>query len=373
MHKGHGFLVLGSVVLCVTGGEALYADMGHFGTRAIRLAWYSCVFPALLLNYFGQGALLLEHPEAARQPVLRSGLGRLAVPDGHHRHGGGGRRVAGADLGRVLADPPGGAARLPAARHHRPHVGRDRGADLHPRGQLGADGRLRRAGARASASPARWPPRTASRSPARWRSRRCCSSTCAATSGTGASGARRGCWRCSSCFDLAFFVASSTKIAHGGWFPLAVAVGVFTVMMTWKRGRSLLAERIAADSLPIDIFLADIEATQAAPGAGHGGVHVVDPPRDAERPAPPLQAQQGAAPGGGPPVDRHRRTCRRSPTRDKVRVKSFGQGFWGVTAHYGFMESPDVMDVLRRCKAHGATRQRGRHQLLPGARDAAHR
>src|SRR5262249_48622498 len=57
---GHGFLVLGSVVLCITGGEALYADMGHFGKRPIRLAWYSAVFPALLICYFGQGALLLE-------------------------------------------------------------------------------------------------------------------------------------------------------------------------------------------------------------------------------------------------------------------------------------------------------------------------
>src|SRR5262249_14801950 len=67
-HGKHGFLVLGSVVLCITGGEALYADMGHFGTRAIRIAWYSCVFPALLLNYFGQGALLLERPAAAANP-----------------------------------------------------------------------------------------------------------------------------------------------------------------------------------------------------------------------------------------------------------------------------------------------------------------
>ena len=75
-HGRHGFLVLGSVVLCVTGGEALYADMGHFGTRAIRTAWYACVFPALLLNYFGQGALLLERPERRQQPVLRAGPGR---------------------------------------------------------------------------------------------------------------------------------------------------------------------------------------------------------------------------------------------------------------------------------------------------------
>ena len=66
----HGFLVLGSVFLVVTGGEALYADMGHFGARPIRLAWFALVLPALLLNYFGQGALLLRDPAAVAQPVL---------------------------------------------------------------------------------------------------------------------------------------------------------------------------------------------------------------------------------------------------------------------------------------------------------------
>ena len=67
-NKGHGFLVLGSVVLCITGGEALYADMGHFGRGPIRVTWYAIVFPALLLNYFGQGALLLRNPAAATNP-----------------------------------------------------------------------------------------------------------------------------------------------------------------------------------------------------------------------------------------------------------------------------------------------------------------
>ena len=131
----------------VTGGEALYADMGHFGTHAIRIAWYACVFPALLINYFGQGALLLELPRGGRQPVLRPGLRRLALPDGDHRDRGHGGRVAGADLGRLLADPPGRAARLPAARHDHPHLRQDRGADLRPRGELDADGGLRGAGA----------------------------------------------------------------------------------------------------------------------------------------------------------------------------------------------------------------------------------
>src|SRR5262249_52860713 len=67
-HQLHGFLVLGAVVLCITGGEALYADMGHFGRDPIRKTWFAVVFPALLLNYFGQGALLLSNPEAATSP-----------------------------------------------------------------------------------------------------------------------------------------------------------------------------------------------------------------------------------------------------------------------------------------------------------------
>ncbi len=66
-HGTHGFLLLGSVVLCITGGEALYADMGHFGRRPIRLAWYAVVLPALLINYFGQGAVLLEHGDGVRE------------------------------------------------------------------------------------------------------------------------------------------------------------------------------------------------------------------------------------------------------------------------------------------------------------------
>ncbi len=74
-----GFLVLGAVVLVVTGGEALYADMGHFGRRPIRLAWFAVVLPALLLNYFGQGALLLARSCGGAEPVLLAGAGLGAV------------------------------------------------------------------------------------------------------------------------------------------------------------------------------------------------------------------------------------------------------------------------------------------------------
>ena len=93
-----GFLILGSVVLVVTGGEALYADMGHFGRRPIRLAWFAVALPALLLNYFGQGALLLHHPDALHNPFYALVPAWALYPDGRHRHRGGGGRVAGADL-----------------------------------------------------------------------------------------------------------------------------------------------------------------------------------------------------------------------------------------------------------------------------------
>ncbi len=136
--KLQGFLVLGSVFLVVTGGEALYADMGHFGRRPIRFAWFTLVLPALLLNYFGQGALLLARPGEVEHPFynLRSLLG--ALPSGRAGHGGHVDRFAGGDLGRLLAHPPGRAARLLPAHGDHPHVGGGDRADLHPGGQLGA-------------------------------------------------------------------------------------------------------------------------------------------------------------------------------------------------------------------------------------------
>jgi KUP system potassium uptake protein len=79
-HKGLAFIVLGAVVLCVTGAEALYADMGHFGARPIRLTWTFCVLPALVLNYFGQGALIVSHPEALDNPFFLMAPQSLRLP-----------------------------------------------------------------------------------------------------------------------------------------------------------------------------------------------------------------------------------------------------------------------------------------------------
>jgi KUP system potassium uptake protein len=351
IHKWHGFLVLGSVVLCVTGGEALYADMGHFGTRAIRTAWYSCVFPALLLNYFGQGALLLEHPEAAANPFYGLVSGAWLYP-----------MVIIATVATVVASQAliSGAYSLTRQAVQLGYL--PRVTIVHTSGVT--EGQI-------------YIPEV------NWALMVACvalvlgfreSSALADAYGIAVTGTMAitsmlffyvcrdlwhwSPWRCAGllalflCFDLSFFAACSIKIAHGGWFPLAVAVGVFTVMVTWKRGRSLLAERIAADSLPIGIFLADIEATRPhrVPGV-----------------AVFLSSTRRGTPNVLLHHFKHNKVLHQAvvilsittdavpevPPDDKVRVKSFGQGFWGVTAHYGFKESPDVMDVLRRCKAQG--------------------
>jgi KUP system potassium uptake protein len=154
------------------------------------------------------------------------------------------------------------------------------------------------------------------------------------------------------CFDLGFFAACAAKIAHGGWFPLVVAASVFTVMVTWKRGRALLAERSAADTLPLALFLADIELTKPyrVPGT-----------------AVFLSSTRRGTPNVLLHHFKHNKVLHKQVVilsiatdavpevadQDKVRLKSFGQGFWAVTAHYGFKESPEILDVLRRCRVLG--------------------
>ena len=137
------FAILGAAFLAVTGGEAMYADMGHFGRVPIRLAWFAVALPALVLNYFGQAALLITDPTRDRKSVLPARAGLGALPAGRVRHARHRDRLAGDHLGRVLADPAIDPARLPAAHAHRAHhQPRDR-PDLRAAGELAA-GRRRR-------------------------------------------------------------------------------------------------------------------------------------------------------------------------------------------------------------------------------------
>ena len=141
------FLALGSVFLAVTGAETLYADMGHFGRKAIGFSWLTLVYPCLMLNYLGQGALLLGNPAAVAESLLPDGAGLGAAAAGRHRHRGDDHRQPGGDFGRLLGHPPGGPARLPAAPEDRAHQRESGRADLHPGGQLGPAGDGHPAGA----------------------------------------------------------------------------------------------------------------------------------------------------------------------------------------------------------------------------------
>ena len=136
-HGIAGYLVLGGVVLAVTGAEALYADRGHFGAAPIRLGWFALALPALMLNYLGQAAMILHDPSTAENPffLMAPALGPLPAADPRDRRDD--HRLAGGDLRLVLGRAPGRAARLPAAPEDPSHL-EDRGADLRAGGQLGA-------------------------------------------------------------------------------------------------------------------------------------------------------------------------------------------------------------------------------------------
>ena len=149
-------------------------------------------------------------------------------------------------------------------------------------------------------------------------------------------------------FDLAFFGACAAKIATGGWFPLTVAAVVFAIMTTWKKGRAVLSERISSETLPVEAFIADIEYTR---------------PHRVKGTAVFLTSTRRGMPNVLLHHFKHNKVLHEQvvilsivtdaipevAATDRLRFKSFGQGFWGLTAHYGFMETPDVPELLGLC------------------------
>jgi KUP system potassium uptake protein len=322
--------------------------MGHFGTRAIRTAWYLCVFPALLINYFGQGALLLERPAAATNPFYALVPSAFLLP-----------MVLLATLATVVASQALISGAFSVTRQGVQLGYLPRVTIIHTSGKT--EGQI-------------YIPEV------NWLLMLACialvlgfrsSSDLADAYGIAVTGTMaitsilfyfvaRDRWHWSRLhagalvamfltIDLSFFAACSAKIAHGGWFPLLVAVGVFTVMITWKRGRTLLDKRISSETLPLDAFVADVEVSKPHRVAGTAVF---------------LTSTRRGTPNVLLHHFKHNKVLHQQvivlsiatdavpevADRDKVRLKGFGQGFWAVTAHYGFMESPKVLDVLRRCK-----------------------
>jgi KUP system potassium uptake protein len=350
-HGWHGFAVLGAVFLVVTGGEALYADMGHFGKRPIRIAWFGLVLPALLLNYFGQGALLLNDPRAASQPFF------LLAPSWALLPLVGLATAAAIIASQALISGAFSLTRQAIQLGYCPRLDIDH-TSSHEIGQV-------------YVPQVNWALMVA---------------TIAIVIGFGSSTALAAAygiavtltmvitavllhvvattrWKwplplaiaVTSIFlsiDLAFFGANALKIAHGGWLPLVIGAFLFTLMTTWKRGRQIVAQRLTARAVPLEDFMARVNESHPArvPGAA---------------------VFMTAQPRGTPPALAHNLrynkvlheqvvtlmvTTQPVPhvaASQRVRVRPLGQGVFDVVVRYGFMEDPNIPEALVMARAVG--------------------
>ncbi|HWO24667.1 MAG TPA: potassium transporter Kup [Kofleriaceae bacterium] len=376
-HGKAGFLLVGLVFLAVTGGEALYADMGHFGRAPIRIAWFAVALPALLLNYFGQGAVLLDSPPGTirnpfyaaadlelfgvpllvpmlvlatmaaiiasqalisgvfsitRQAMLLGFWPRVSVVHTSEKTEG---QIYIPEMNWLLM-----AGTIAVVLQFRTSSGLAAAYGIAVTGTMGITSVLfymvcrRRWGASRTAALAFLVPFLA--------------------------------------IDLAFFSANAAKILDGGWFPLAIGVCVFAVMTTWWRGRMELSAQMDAHVVPDELFLADLE--------------VSPPPR-----VRGTAVFMSSTPGGIPNVlmhhIKHNQVLHQQvvllsihtqpvPWIDRARgleVRSLGYGCFRVVVKVGFMQTPDVPKLLGRCAVHGiksepmtTTYYLGRQTLLTG-------
>ncbi|WP_353400251.1 potassium transporter Kup [Hydrogenophaga sp. 5NK40-0174] len=351
LQPGVSFIILGAVVLCVTGGEALYADMGHFGKRPIRLAWFTLVMPCLTLNYFGQGALLLDDPTAVANPFFNMAPAWLQLP-----------LVVLATMATVIASQAliSGAfsvtkqviqlGYLPRLQIKHTSV-KDTGQIYLPLVNWGlfvavvlAVGMFKSSSNLASAYGIavtldmlittvltffviryRW------HYP--WL-------LCVLATG----------WF--FLVDLAFFGSNLLKLFDGGWFPLVIGAAVFTLMMTWKRGRDLLAAKQQAEAIELDAFLAAV---------------FLDPPKRVAGTAVFLSPETGMVPNALLHNLKHNKvlheqilfvTVRNHPVPwiglgRRIEITPLGHDCWQVVVHYGFKNDPDLPLALSTIQGRG--------------------
>jgi KUP system potassium uptake protein len=347
----HAVAVLGAVFLVVTGGESLYADLGHFGPRPIRLAWFTLVLPALLLNYFGQGALLLTDGQTSNQPffMLAPGWARLPL-------------VVLATAAAIIASQAliSGAFSLTRAAI-----------------QLGYAPRLDIEHTSSFAMGQVYVPQV------NWFLAISCvlivigfksSAALAAAygiavaltmliTGTLLPVVARMRWKWSLpavlafvllfvTIDLSYVAGNAFKILQGGWLPLVIATLIFTLMTTWKTGRRLVAERLTARAYPLEEFVAAVAA---------------NPPTRVPGTAVFMTAQPTGTPAALAHNLRYNKilhehvvvltvTTAQVPhltSEDRMTVQSLGSGLYNVRIQYGFMEDPDVPEAIERLREHG--------------------
>jgi len=352
-NRVHGFLVLGAIFLVATGGEALYADLGHFGEKPIQIDWFSFVGPALVLNYFGQGALLITKPAAVENPFYRLAPGWALYP-----------LVILATMATIIASQAiiSGAFSLTRQAVQLGYLPRVRIIHTSPEeiGQIyipGLNWILMLAtiglvfGFQSSDNLA------AAYGVA-------VSMTMVITTILAYFVARdRLGWRTGLAFlvtivflvfDLSFLGANLVKVASGGWFPLACALVVFTIMTTWRRGRRLLNVQLRRRLCGVQEFIGDVGKSKAVrvPGTGVYMSMIPDviPPAllNNFRHNHVLQEQVVLLTILTEDVPRVR-------DRERVKVEKFASGFFRIVLHFGFMEDPDLIRTLRRVKAPGLT------------------
>ncbi len=350
-NPGIAFILLGAVVLCVTGAEALYADLGHFGKKPIRLAWFSVVMPALTLNYFGQGALLLQNPDAVKNPFYMMAPEWALIP-----------LVVLATMAAVIASQAliTGAfsvtkqviqlGYLPRLKVLHTSV-RDTGQIYIPFVNWGLFVAIVMAVVMFKSS-----------------------SNLAAAYGIAVTtdmlittiltfyvvrhGWKYPLWLCLAAtgiffvVDFAFWSSNLLKLMDGGWFPLAIGGAIFALMGTWKDGRRLLNTKMRDDALDLPSFLEAV---------------FVSPPVRVEGTAVFMTADMGTVPNALLHNLKHNKVLHENNLFVTVRnhevpwigldkrlqIESLGHDCWQVVINYGFKNDPDVPKALQQIKGRG--------------------
>ncbi len=348
---GVAFVALAAVVLCVTGAEALYADLGHFGKRPIRLAWILVVMPALVLNYFGQGAMLLLHPENVRNPFYEMAPQWALFP-----------LIGLATAATVIASQ----ALITAAFSVTKQAV-----------QLGYVPRLRLMHTSVRETGQIYVPFV------NWALYACVvfavvlfgsSSALASAYGIAVTidmtittvmtfFVIRYAWKLPLALcvvatgfffavDLVFFAANAVKVLDGGWFPLVIGAGMFTLMMTWKSGRRLMSDRMREESIELVPFL---ESLFLSPPVRVAGTAVF------------LSAEAGSTPFALLHNLKHNKVLHEQNLfvtvvhhempwigfNKRCQVDPLGRNCWQVTLHFGFKNDPDVPDALKLLASRG--------------------
>ena len=350
-HKWHGFLALGAVVLALTGAEALYADMGHFGRPPIAVAWFWFVLPALVLNYFGQGALLLHDPEAIRNPfyLMVPTWGLLPL-------------VMLATVATIIASQAVISGAFSLTRQAIQLGYCPRMEILHTSDE--EIGQIYVPAINWSLLVAIIALVLGFRT----------SSSLAAAYGIAVTGTMaittvlafvvvRKLWGWNTfasgavlvgflSVDLAFFGANAVKIEHGGWFPLVIGAVIFTLMSTWKRGREIVFDRLHASAIALEPFLDGIAKyppirvpgtavfmTSHPEGVPHALLHNLAHNKVLHERVALLTVVTEDVPY----VSDARR----------LTVQPLGNNFYRITIRYGFKDDTDIPKALMQCATHG--------------------